>query len=128
MTAAEFKIMRERLGVSGRWLADKVGVQDRQVRRWESGVAPVPADVVALIQSMDAAAASQAAGIMAEWQSGNPERIISYRNDGEYWASDDQAKQRGEPASYYRAVLGRVMAQHVTPIEYRPAEPDLDNI
>ncbi|TDW31008.1 helix-turn-helix domain-containing protein [Cryobacterium psychrophilum] len=126
VTAAEFKILRERLGVSGRWLADRVGVQDRQVRRWESGVAPVPADVVALIEGMDVAADKRADDIAREWRTGGPARMVSYRNDDEYWASDADAMERGEPASYYRAILGRVMAQGVTPIEYLPAEYDLD--
>ena len=42
MTAAEFRIAREMLGVSGEWLAGRLGVADRQVRRWEAGNSPVP--------------------------------------------------------------------------------------
>ncbi|MEB0303830.1 hypothetical protein QN345_00555 [Cryobacterium sp. 10I1] len=104
MTAAEFKIKRERLGVSGRWLADRVGVLDRQVRRWESGVAPVPADVVKFVDDLDAEARELADALRA-----GARKLVSYRNDGEYWAADADAAARSLPASFYRAVLGRVL-------------------
>ena len=37
MTAAELRIIRERLGVTGDWLAARLGVIPRTVRRWEAG-------------------------------------------------------------------------------------------
>ncbi|MEB0201994.1 hypothetical protein QN354_09520 [Cryobacterium sp. 5I3] len=109
MTAAEFKIKRERLGVSGRWLADRVGVLDRQVRRWESGVAPVPADVVKFVDDLDAEARE-----LARKLRGAPRPLVSYRNDGEYWASDTDAAARSIPASFYRAALGRILENGVS--------------
>ncbi|MEB0001616.1 hypothetical protein QN357_01525 [Cryobacterium sp. RTC2.1] len=109
MTAAEFKIKRERLGVSGRWLADRVGVLDRQVRRWESGVAPVPADVVKFVDDLDAEA-----GELARKLRGASRPLVSYRNDGEFWAADGDAEARALPASFYRAVLGRIFDSGVS--------------
>src|SRR5690606_36388832 len=42
LTAAEFKTLREHLGIPGEWLARRFGVSDRSVRHWDSGEYPVP--------------------------------------------------------------------------------------
>jgi DNA-binding transcriptional regulator YiaG len=34
MTPADFKTLRESLGLSARWLADRLSVDQRTVRRW----------------------------------------------------------------------------------------------
>src|SRR5690606_11775491 len=40
LTAAEFKTLREHLGIPGEWLARRFGVSDRSVRHWDSGKYP----------------------------------------------------------------------------------------
>jgi transcriptional regulator with XRE-family HTH domain len=45
MRAAQFRAMREALGLSQRDVADEVGVDRRSVKSWEAGVYPIPADV-----------------------------------------------------------------------------------
>lgn len=59
LTAAEFKTVRESLGLSADWIAERVGVQVRTVRRWEDGTSPIPEDawvaLVRLEQLVDAA-------------------------------------------------------------------------
>lgn len=53
MTGAELQCMREACAVSREELADLVGVQSRTVKHWESGRATVPADVAAIMVSID---------------------------------------------------------------------------
>lgn len=47
MRAAQFRAMRETLGLSQKDVADAVRVDRRSVKSWESGVYPIPADVAA---------------------------------------------------------------------------------
>lgn len=53
MTPADFKTIRESLGLSAQWLADAVHVDQRTVRRWEDGAIPLRADVVDLLTQLD---------------------------------------------------------------------------
>ena len=45
MRAAQFRAMREALGLSQRDVADEAGVDRRSVKSWEAGVYPIPSDV-----------------------------------------------------------------------------------
>src|SRR5690606_34223992 len=53
MTAAELKVARESLGLSGDWLATYLGVNSRTVREWEQGRRPVPDWVRLEIESLE---------------------------------------------------------------------------
>lgn len=45
MTGAEFRLIRDRLGLTLAWLADHLGVAQRSVERWDAGKAPIGAGV-----------------------------------------------------------------------------------
>ena len=51
MTPDEFRQARERLGLSARELADKLGVHPRTVQRWAGGSQRVPGPVVAALHA-----------------------------------------------------------------------------
>ena len=53
MTPAELKTIRESLGLTVQWLADRAGVKLRTVQYWESGRSGVPADVSELLLRID---------------------------------------------------------------------------
>lgn len=53
MTPADFKTLRESLGLSAQWLADTIGVDQRTIRRWEDGVIPLRPDAVELLTRLD---------------------------------------------------------------------------
>lgn len=53
MTPADFKSIRESLGLSAQWLADAVHVDQRTVRRWEDGEIPLREDVVRVLTELD---------------------------------------------------------------------------
>ncbi len=54
MTPAELKTLRETLGLSAQWLADRAGVLQRSVQYWEAGRSRLPDDVAELILRIDA--------------------------------------------------------------------------
>lgn len=59
MTAAEFRMVRAWLGVTGEWLAGRLGVALRTVRRWEHGYTPVPDGVRLELEALEQVAAEQ---------------------------------------------------------------------
>lgn len=53
VTAAEFRSIRDRVGVSMGWLAAYLGVQERTVHRWEAGTSMIPSGVKVEILSLN---------------------------------------------------------------------------
>lgn len=105
MTAAKFKVTREFLGLTTKWLAGALGVQERTVQRWDSGATPVPGWVQYRLQKMSEQtdAVVEAAVEQAE-RNGGP--YITYRTDSEYRSADPSVEW---PASWHRAVGARVV-------------------
>lgn len=57
MTPAEFKTIRESLGLSAQALADILGIsQERTIRRWEDGSRELPEDAAGRLLELDAEA------------------------------------------------------------------------
>ncbi len=70
MTPAELKTLRETLGLSAQWLADRAGVLQRSVQYWEAGRSRLPDDVAELILRIDAQfteATRQALAVVIEY-------------------------------------------------------------
>lgn len=126
MTAAELRIIRERLGVTGDWLAARLGVIPRTVRRWEAGTRAISAQaadhVRAELAAQDGFVAEVAAAVTADpWLD----------EHGEQWSAvypNDAALQVAwpgvwYPAGWHRAAMGRV-ADLVPGLRLRfPTEP-----
>ncbi len=53
MIGATLKTLREALCLPVSWLAAVCGVQERTVRSWESGTAPVPQDVSGKVEQLE---------------------------------------------------------------------------
>lgn len=53
MNAAEFKTLREYLGISSQWIADQLSVSLRAVQHWESGRNAVDTNAAALLIRID---------------------------------------------------------------------------
>lgn len=70
MTPAEFKTLRESLGLSAQWLADAVHVDQRTVRRWEDGAIPLRADIVELLTRLDERMDADVATALEDWLTG----------------------------------------------------------
>ncbi|ART74478.1 hypothetical protein BTO20_38405 (plasmid) [Mycobacterium dioxanotrophicus] len=126
MTPADFKTIRESLGLSAQWLADAVGVDQRTVRRWEDGALPLRTDVVALLtqldKQMDADVTDELARITAELAAGQDatdvDQLLASLTP-QSWPTttvprvdtdvdDPSTTGRPLPAAFYRAAAGRL--------------------
>ena len=115
MGPAELKTIRESLGLSARWLADRAGVLQRSVQYWEAAAAAVPEDVADLILRIDAQftesdAAGAGGGRRADGQAGPPARNraavpLSGRRRALHAARPDMS---GLPVTAHAALLARV--------------------
>ncbi|MEZ7005850.1 helix-turn-helix domain-containing protein [Streptomyces sp. AD55] len=109
MTPAEFKVVREFLGLTGDWLAGYLEVSPRTVRHWEHGKYAIPDGVRLAIEDLEERTAQFVAGVVQQLMDLPDPGVITYRDDEEYHADHPEI---GFPASWHRAVVARV-AQEV---------------
>jgi transcriptional regulator with XRE-family HTH domain len=109
MTPAEFKVVREFLGLTGDWLAGHLGVSPRTVRHWEQGKYAIPDGVRLAIEDLETRTATFVSGIADALMDLPDPGVITYRDDAEYHAAHPESDW---PASWHRAVVARV-AQEV---------------
>lgn len=103
MNGAEFKVLRESLGLSLAWLSARWGLaSERGPKRWQEADRPIPEDRAADMERI----AAHADGLV-EWQltelltdAAGDRRLLVPRVDAD---SPDEF-----PASFYRAVAARV--------------------
>lgn len=109
MTPAEFKVVREFLGLTGDWLAHHLGVSSRTVRHWEQGKYPIPDGVRLEMEDLERRTGEFVSGIVDKLMDLPDPGAITYRDDAEYRAAHPNEDW---PASWHRAVVARV-AQEV---------------
>ena len=105
MTAAELKVARESLGLSGDWLATHLGVNSRTVREWEQGRRPVPDWVRLEVESLEQFTAELVGDVVERLMGVDEPEIVTYRNDNEYRTICSGVMF---PASWHRAACARV--------------------
>ncbi|KJR10258.1 helix-turn-helix domain-containing protein [Gordonia sihwensis] len=115
MTSAEFRVARETLGLTTSWLATQFGVDERTVRRWDTGENPVPdaraALMLHLIEFTDDFITQVIDGLDCDGDS----VVVVYREDEDLhrmWPAVPY------PASWHRAAMGRVAAQTGIRLKY----------
>ena len=101
LTAAEFRIAREDLGLTAEWLAARLGVQLRTVRRWEHGDRAVSAAVADEVGALTDYADEQIEAWVARLLD-VPEPVLVIPESGE---------RDGWPAGWWRALAARVVEQ-----------------
>lgn len=109
MTAAEFKVVREFLGLTGDWLATHLDVSPRTVRHWEQGKYAIPDGVRLAVEKLEQRTGAFVAGLSEKLMDLPDPGVVTYRDDTEYRAAHPDAEF---PASWHRAVVARV-AQEV---------------
>lgn len=116
MTDAEFRVVREFLGLTGDWLAAHLNVTGRTVRAWEQGKYPIPDGVRLAIQQLEADTGEFVSRAIEALMDIPEPGLITYRTDAEYHAARPESPF---PASWHRAAVARV-AQEVPglPIAY----------
>ena len=100
MTAAEFRCLRDLLGLTTAWLAARLGVAERTVKRWDHGHAPVPAGVAEAVEQLREEAGRQLDALVDAVAA--DATVVTYRTD-----ADAQAAGEVWPASWHRAVCAR---------------------
>ncbi|MFJ5099395.1 helix-turn-helix transcriptional regulator [Streptomyces sp. NPDC088557] len=122
MTDAEFRVVREFLGLTPEWLAEHLNVSNRTIRHWEAGTYAIPDGVRLEMESLGEHAAGVVGGVVAQLLDVPDPGVLTYRTDAEYRAAHPEA---GLPASWHRAVVARV-AQEVPglAVAYTPKEDD----
>jgi pyocin large subunit-like protein len=77
MTHEEFGAALGALGISANALADVLGVNSREVRRWLAGSAPVPRGVGAFMRAAVAVAGRTAPADLAQVLRAEADRLVS---------------------------------------------------
>lgn len=113
MTAAEFKTIRESLGLTAQWIADQAGVKLRTAQYWEAGRMAVPVGVAKMLKGIDETIQSSVANALAHVdqlsnQHGEPSEItlLRYRTDADLWRFRPDMKPL--PATTHAAMLARL--------------------
>lgn len=101
MTPAEFKVVRESLGLTAQFLATRFSVSLRSIRNWEDGTRPIPAGVVEELLALEDFVESTADDAVEQLH-GDEQTYAVPRTDAD--SPDDL------PAGLYRAVGARVRA------------------
>ncbi len=109
MSPAEFRVVREFLGLTGDWLAAHLGVSGRTVRHWEQGKYPIPDGVRLEMERLEAVTGEFVSGVIGKLMDLPEPGVVTYRTDEEYHAAHPEVPF---PASWHRAVIARV-AQEV---------------
>lgn len=104
MTAAEFRVLREQLGLADYEVARLLDVQDRAVVRWEEG-SPIPVPFGEWLRALSAKTAGLVEREVARLQQDPTPCIGTY--------AGDEAFRRDHPdspftATWHRAWVGRV--------------------
>lgn len=112
MTPAEFRCMREYLGLPLNWVAATLGVTERTINRWETGHTPIPERAAAAMQQLNEYTARCIDKLIRRKavNGGKPLRTT---------ADDTQPIETwGFPASWHRMMMAQVAAATGRGIEY----------
>lgn len=112
MTPAELKTMREFLGLTLGWVAERASVALRTAQYWESGRQRVPAYVAQMLTDLD----ERIEGIIQPLvrsvtdldHQDRPAQVVlvRYRTDADLWAF--RPDMAGLPATFHAAMLSRL--------------------
>lgn len=125
MSAAEFKVARERLGLTASWVATQLGVADRSVARWEAGDMPVSREAESVINAVhkytNRMVMTQLRKLKAP-KGSDTVLLYTFRRDEDMdpagiWTDQEVGPL---PASWHRAMIGRIalMTDLKVQIEY----------
>lgn len=104
MTAAQFRVFREFLGLTGDALAALLDVDPRTVRHWEAGKYRIPDGVRIAVEQLEEMTERAVADATEQLGDVDEPGVIVYRTDDEYQRECPGAVM---PASWHRAVVAR---------------------
>ncbi|WP_291378853.1 hypothetical protein [Demequina sp.] len=105
MTGAEFRCLREHLGLTVAWMFDYLGVGEATVNRWQDGKMNIAPGAVEDVLELEQIATRAVDATVAELQ-GEAEPVLQVpRTDAALLAADPKNIY---PASWHRAIASRV--------------------
>lgn len=105
MTDAEFRVVREFLGLTPEWLGAHLGVSARTVRHWEAGRYAIPDGVRLELEDLERRTAEFIGGIVPQLMDLPDPGVLTYRSDEEYREAHPEIPF---PASWHRSVVARL--------------------
>ncbi|MCG2805761.1 DUF1870 family protein [Propionicimonas sp.] len=105
MSAAEFRCLREWLGLTTSWVAEHVGVAERSVHRWEAGAMRVPEAVGAKMLQVSEVTYDALNTAVDHLMDLSEPSIWTYRTDDDYRTHHPELDW---PASWHRALCARI--------------------
>ena len=105
MSGAELRCLREWLGLTTRWLADHLGVAERSVHRWESGIREVPEGVAAEVLRLSEITYGVLNGLIDQLLDVPEPGVYTYMSDADYRSHHPE---QDWPASWHRALCARL--------------------
>lgn len=110
MNPAELKTLRESLGLSSQWLAERAGAQLSTVLYWEEGDDPVPLEVAHMLEHLDDTQNLRAKNIVKAITARRTKPasivLLRYRSDADLWMFESDLAPL--PTRCHAAMLARV--------------------
>ncbi len=108
MHPAEFKTLREALGLSISTLVKVIDVDERTLRKWESGKKKLPQGVIDSLVAVDTLLNTTANSLFESIQKAPQDNVVLYRFIEEEDLLNKHPELEGLPMSSYGVVLFRV--------------------
>lgn len=124
MSAAEFKVCRERLGLTASWVATQLGVYEKTISRWETGERVVSEEAANLLRLIHARTSRLIMKSIRKIK--KPTTLLTYRRDEDmvtFELFSDLDLVVPLPASWHRAMTGRIALLTDQPVKIAYAEP-----
>lgn len=109
MTAAEFRVVTEWLGLRQRDVAAIFGVNERTVRSWLAGRYLIPEGVREQVEQIEAATGAAVGELVSALQDSRDPAVLAYRTDEEMWAARPEIMPY--PAGWWRMVIARAVSE-----------------
>ena len=113
MSAAEFKTLREAVGLSISTLVKVIDVDERSIRKWESGKKKVPQDVFERVVAIDKLITDTANDEITKFKADPQDAVVLYRFIDEDDLHEQHPEFIGLPIMSYGAMIYRLRQRYL---------------
>ena len=113
MHPAEFKTLREAIGLSISTLVKVIDVDERSIRKWESGKKKLPLDVIESLVGIDQMVTDTANRMFTELQQDSKENVVLHRYTEEEDYLTAHPEFEGLPITTFGVVLFRLRQKFI---------------
>ena len=113
MSAAEFKTLREAVGLSISTLVKVIDVDERSIRKWESGKKKVPQDVFEKVVAIDKLLTDTANSEIEKFKTSPTDSVVLHRFIDEDDLHEQHPEFIGLPIMSYGAMIYRLRQKYL---------------